>query len=261
MATWHPDAKRVPYQSAGGFVSAGHKIVWHTTEGGGLPAYSGTAPHFTFNPATNELWQHVPINEASSSLVHPAGVETNHAHAIQVELVGHAAQTPGWNRDAYARIARLARWIEANADVPRQVVPGASFMHPQRLSPRQWLEGAGHCGHMHVPGNDHTDPGAGFRIGLVLDHVDPRKKIHFTAHEAHTLRLVMATRAAGISGDSALAKKRRSNLRRYKATLLVYRAKLRIAAAVPGGGGWDAHDRRGRYNGILTVYKGGTVAL
>ncbi|MEA2156805.1 MAG: hypothetical protein QOE11_2945, partial [Solirubrobacteraceae bacterium] len=35
------------------------------------------------------------------------------------------------------------------------------------LSPADWLHGSGHCGHQHVPGNDHHDPGA-LRIGLVI---------------------------------------------------------------------------------------------
>jgi hypothetical protein len=167
---WHSKAIRVPYASAGGFLPAGHKLVWHTTEGFGLPAYSGDAPHFTLDPLTGKLYQHVPITVASSSLKHPAGtVETNHAHAIQVELMLFSGTSPGGKAPQrevrnltdgdYARIAALARWIEKYADVPRTA--GVTFAVPaKRLTSSAWTKYAGHCGHEHVPNNDHWDPGA-----------------------------------------------------------------------------------------------------
>jgi hypothetical protein len=170
MATWHPDAQRVPYPDAGAFTVGKPKLVWHTTEGSSLPRYSGSAPHFTFDPKANKLWQHVPINRASSSLVHPPNVETNHAHAIQVELIGFAKDTPGWSTQTYLNIAKLARWIESNAGVARachvNFVKYPSSSYP-RLPAQAWLDYAGHCGHQHVPGNEHGDPG-GFHIELVI---------------------------------------------------------------------------------------------
>jgi hypothetical protein len=177
---WHPKAKRVPYKSSGAFVPSGPKLVWHITIGSGLPTYSGSAPHFTINPKTGELWQHIPITEASSSLLHPQGtVETNHAHAVQVEVIAFASiKDPGaanhpelivsnWSDADYARLAKLARWIEHNAGVPRtcgvKFIPGAV-----RLQGQRWLDYAGHCGHMHVPNNDHYDPTGDFKIAKVL---------------------------------------------------------------------------------------------
>src|SRR4051812_26745302 len=116
---WHPGATRVPYDDAGPFTKAQPKLCWHTTEGTSLPTYSGSAPHFTFNPQTGKLWQHIALNRAAKSLEHPPGtVETNHAHCIQVELIGFAAQTQNWTRDDYDRIAGLAQWIETNAGIP-----------------------------------------------------------------------------------------------------------------------------------------------
>jgi hypothetical protein len=174
---WHVKATRVPYPSSGSFVSAGHKLVWHTTEGFGLPQYGGSAPHFTFDPKTGKLYQHVPITQASSSLKHPAGtVETNHAHAIQVELMLFSGKSPNGKAPErevrnltaadYARIGALARWIEKWADVPRRAT--VAFSVPAvRMSPSAWLKYAGHCGHEHVPSNDHWDPGA-LLIGQVL---------------------------------------------------------------------------------------------
>jgi N-acetyl-anhydromuramyl-L-alanine amidase AmpD len=62
----------------------------------------------------------------------------------------------------------LARWIEANHDVPRRSTVRFSTT-PQRLASDDWLAYAGHLGHQHVPAQpaNHWDPGA-FRIELVL---------------------------------------------------------------------------------------------
>jgi hypothetical protein len=172
---WHPEAIRVEFENSGGMaVGAGHKIVHHTTEGGSIAgaesAYRAnrSAPHFTFDHDRNVLHQHVPINRAARSLKHSAGTpETNKAWPIQIEHVGFAASSGGWSNTAYSRIASLCRWIEENANVTRTCTvdfeAGAS-----RLSGAAFFDYEGHIGHMHVPGNDHTDPGGGFRIDLVI---------------------------------------------------------------------------------------------
>lgn len=168
--SWHPDATKVPYASAGPFVVGNPKLVWHTTEGSSLPTYSGSAPHFTLDPKSGKLWQHIPITQAAKALMHPAGtVETNRASAIQVELIGFASQTQNWSEQEYTRVASLARWIEANAGVRRAcgVKFTGSSVKPNRMTPTVWLAYNGHCGHQHVPNNDHWDPGA-FRIDLVV---------------------------------------------------------------------------------------------
>lgn len=164
---WHAKATRVPYTSAGAFTAAGHKLVWHTTEGFGLPVYSGSAPHFTLDPKSGRLWQHIPITQAAKSLEHPAGtVETNRAHAIQVELIGFAKDTAAWPDAYYTRIGALARWIELYAKVPRAAT--VTFAVPaKRMGAAKWTAYAGHCGHQHVPNNSHWDPGA-FQIDKVL---------------------------------------------------------------------------------------------
>lgn len=175
---WHPKAERVPYSSAGGFVAAAERGVLHTTEGTSLPTYNGSAPHFTFFPKTGRLVQHMPIGVAAKALVHPPQVETNRAHATQIELVafsdadlarrvGHPEMAVvNFTAADYKRIAGLCRWVEKHAGVPRR--SGLSFARgAARLSPRAWLDFAGWCGHMHVPGNAHWDP-AGLRIDLIV---------------------------------------------------------------------------------------------
>jgi hypothetical protein len=170
-----PRAEKVPLENAGAFaVGTGAKIVWHTTEGrsvdGAVHEYrrKRCAPHFTLNPQTGRLVQHIPMDVAARALLHPAGVvETNKAHAIQVELVGLAKESPGWDADDYARIARLAREIESACGVSRTSLATFRATQVVHLSPTAWLRGSGHCGHQHVPGNDHHDPGA-LRIDLVV---------------------------------------------------------------------------------------------
>jgi hypothetical protein len=145
---WHPDAKRQPLEDAGPFTGGRPKLLWHTTEGGTYPGtsiYHGTEPHFTFDFKLGRLYQHVALNRSAKGLEHPAGTgETNHDHVIQVELVDFAARAGLWTSAEYARIAALARWIEANAGVPRSC--GVSFANPTRLTWTAFHNYAGHLG-------------------------------------------------------------------------------------------------------------------
>jgi hypothetical protein len=170
--------EKVVLPDAGEHVTGKPKLVWHSTEGssidGAIAAYraANSAPHFTIDPKQDRIVQHISVHRAARSLLHPSGtVETNRARAVQVEIVGNAKDMAGLSRAALASLARLARWIERNADVPRkcsvEFVPFPSGV-PKRLQPQAWLDYSGHCGHMHVPSNDHEDPGA-LRIREILD--------------------------------------------------------------------------------------------
>ncbi len=174
-APWHPHAIRVPGRTAGPYAGGGRKIVWHTTEGssaaGAIAAYRQHDgwPTFTFEylgHARSRLYQHMPVTRAARALRHPGGPETNRANAVQVELVGFACDAAEWSDAHYRAIARLARWIEREWSVPRRADvafgPGA-----RRMGGREFFDYAGHAGHVHVPGNDHSDPGA-LQIALVL---------------------------------------------------------------------------------------------
>lgn len=163
---WHPDA--VDNQTANplSWVAGEPKIVWHTTEGSGLPGYSGSQPHFTLEPKSNKLWQHVPIRGGAYALRNlSGGIETNRAHAIQVELIGFARESHLWSDEAYANIARLARWIEKHAGVPRRC--GVEFRSDSTHKVSDYVNYSGHLGHQHVPENDHWDPGL-LRINKVI---------------------------------------------------------------------------------------------
>lgn len=165
---WHVKAIKNQVQGGiGAYLNVPAKLVWHTTEGTSLPGYAGSHPHFTLDFKRKQLYQHIPVTSGAMALVHGV-VETNRAHAIQVELVGFASESPNWSDADYAQIAALARWIEKHCGVPRKCtvrfVPVGQTNH---LGSSQWLSYSGHLGHQHVPGNDHTDPGS-FQIQKVI---------------------------------------------------------------------------------------------
>lgn len=178
MPVWHPDAKRVPYPDAGSMNSNPARGVLHTTEGYGLPRYSGSAPHFTLNPKTGELWQHIAINRCAMALKNlSGGVETNRANAVQIEMIGFAKDTDNWPRSYYREVADLMRWIERNSGVKRKsevkFVAGSNHMSASR-----WNSYDCWCGHQHVPEQDHWDPGQ-FRIDWALElEDDPYRRLN-----------------------------------------------------------------------------------
>jgi hypothetical protein len=165
---WHPTAIRNQVQGGiGGYLNVPAKLVWHTTQGTSLPTYSGSHPHFTLDFKRRKLYQHIPITSGAMALENdPGGVETNRAHAYQVELVGFAEDAAKWTDADYAEIRKLARWIEKHGKVKRQC--SVQFKGTvNHMFAAQWYSYAGHCGHQHVPENAHWDPGL-FQIGKVL---------------------------------------------------------------------------------------------
>lgn len=171
MILWAPMATRLPYPGAGGWLdNTPFRGVIHTTEGGtstgAFNAYSstGNVPHFTV--ASGGIWQHVALDQSASALAHPAGtVQTNRWRAIQIEVVGFAAQ-PMWSDVTIATMRKLMVWLEANCGIkptaPTFKAYPASYgtNNGVRFSAAQWQAFNGWCGHQHVPSNAHGDPGA-----------------------------------------------------------------------------------------------------
>jgi len=168
-------------------------VVWHTTEGRTLPSYNGgsEAPNFTALPdfPTKKLrwYQHFDFDTSSRALVNKAGgVETNTLNAVQIELVGTCDPTthqnwagkehlytpnlPTW---VIEQLGDFAAWANANHGVPLtsgvtfRAYPSSYGNSPVRMTGAQWEGFKGHCGHQHVPENDHGDPGA-FPIAAIL---------------------------------------------------------------------------------------------
>lgn len=164
-------------------------VVLHTTEGRTLPSYGGgsSAPNLTAVPnlATRRLdwFQHFDVETSSRALRNLAGgVETNTLNVCQVELVGTCdpatheqwaqagrqhifwPEAPDW---ALAEVAAFLRWMHEQHAVPL-TGPSSWPAYPssygngggQRLSASSWQAFKGVCGHMHVPENDHGDPGS-----------------------------------------------------------------------------------------------------
>ncbi|MFF1843044.1 hypothetical protein ACFVW9_15025 [Streptomyces sp. NPDC058217] len=170
-------------------------IVWHTTEGTSLPSYSGgaEAPNFTAVPdfkAKRLSWyQHCDFDTSARALVNKAGgVETNTLNVAQVELVGTCDPTTHakWTKAGYAHLytpelpvwvtrdlGAFARWANTEHGVPLssgltfKAYPSSYGASSVRMSGSRWSAFKGHCGHQHVPENDHGDPGA-FPMAAIL---------------------------------------------------------------------------------------------
>ncbi|MFI5992517.1 hypothetical protein ACIBAC_11770 [Streptomyces sp. NPDC051362] len=171
-------------------------IVWHTTEGTSLPSYSGgaEAPNLTAKPdftAKRLVWyQHFDFDVSARALVNKAGgVETNTLNVCQVEIVGtcdpvtHAKWTkagyahlytpelPDWAiRDlgAFAKWAHDQHGVPLTSAVTFKAYPGSYGDSGVRMSASKWTAFSGHCGHQHVPENDHGDPGQ-FPMAAILN--------------------------------------------------------------------------------------------
>jgi hypothetical protein len=175
-------------------------VVWHSTETLALPDYSGgsIAPTLTAVPnwAAKRLdwWQHFPFDTSARALVHDkTQIGTNTLNVAQVEIVGtcdpttHATwskagtphlympELPDW---AVRDLAAFAKWSHDAHNVP--LTSGLTWKpYPQsygangvRMTTAQWSAFNGHCGHQHVPQNDHGDPGQ-FPIAQVLNPPTP----------------------------------------------------------------------------------------
>lgn len=183
------------YQSRwGGDSMETNVIVWHTTEGTSLPSYSNgsEAPNFTavpdFKAKKLKWYQHFDFDTSSRALVNKAGgVQTNTLNVCQIEIVGtcdptthkkwgstphlYTPELPDW---AIRDLAAFAKWAHDNHGVPLtcdvafKAYPGSYGSNGVRMSYDKWNAYKGHCGHQHVPENDHGDPGL-FPITAILN--------------------------------------------------------------------------------------------
>lgn len=181
-AIYYPGADRTSQWAFGkypGDAMNTNCVVLHTTETLSWPSYStGYYPTFTYHRGAKARWrQHLPVNRSARALEHPAGgPATNTANCAQVELVGTCDRSyknryggiywPEAPDDALEDVARFLAWMKTEWGV-RLVAPPKWPAYPQsygngagqRMSPQQWHDFYGVCGHMHVPTNHHGDPG------------------------------------------------------------------------------------------------------
>lgn len=152
------------------------KLLLHTTEGSGWPAYSGgaIAPNLTAYPdqaAKALLWrEHFPLNMSSRALAHTRTQPTNGDHVVQVELIGTCVPggpglywpgAPDW---ALAGVAELVDFLVVEWGLqPVSTVSWRAYNASgdgQRLGDAAYDAYRGILGHEHAPQNDHRDPGA-----------------------------------------------------------------------------------------------------
>jgi N-acetylmuramoyl-L-alanine amidase len=195
MASWlgPPVIKRDFGTNGGSWTRQPALIVIHSTEGTGTTDYQDgqVAPHFTLDPETGQIWQHISLAYAARALAHPSGTpETNRAGTVQIEVIGtcdpdHRGDA-GWtylpDMDAAmaGRVRKLLDMIHAaipaiplTTSVTFEPYPEPSYGggHP-RLSTSAFASAKGLIGHQHVPNNSHGDPG-NIPISLILGSGDP----------------------------------------------------------------------------------------
>lgn len=173
----------IPGHGGGAYVNGSWRIVLHSTEGlsieSAVGSYTtnGVPPQLTIDPLRTRKAQHISLDRSGYAMVHPkGGPETNRLPCVQIEIVMFAdeakAQQYGGlyvgdlTDEHYAYIAGCIAEVRANGvDIADTILPFVHYPESygahagQRLSAAEWVGFDGICGHQHVFGNDHGDPG------------------------------------------------------------------------------------------------------
>lgn len=150
---------------AGEFVPSNHKLTLHTVEGTSFSGARSTLianrdePHILVSVDGKTVRQFIPFNRSSKSLAHPSGTpETNRAGCIQIEICGFAHDSHNWTEGKMSRLAALCVLIEHRVNIERRThCKWQSDV--TRIPAEKFANWKGYIGHMHVPNNDHVDPG------------------------------------------------------------------------------------------------------
>jgi hemopexin len=170
---WLESATRMPGTKNGPayIVTMPWRGVLHTTEGGSIDGALGSFaqtnfwPTLTIEPNTFKIVQHYSLNRGARALSDHATPE-NAARCVQIEIVGFAAQTPSWAPEQLAFIRDVVRQIEDLVPIGHYSertfldANGVNSTPSNRMSVEEWKRFGGWCGHQHVPGESHWDPGA-----------------------------------------------------------------------------------------------------
>lgn len=183
-ATWIPgfEVREAPTGDAGNYIGGPTKLVWHTSETsrGTIDAIANALHskqhtdvyHVLADPSLRRVVQVLPLNKAASALAHPRSVETNHDGAIQVCVIGRSHESKDMSTEDLDWLGSAVLAPIANAVPDLSLTNIATFYGDdcgftlattdarQRFAPSTWDNFGGQCGHQHVPGNDHWDPGA-----------------------------------------------------------------------------------------------------
>lgn len=158
------------------------KVVMHTTETAGKPNWQvqmSGLPHFTIDPSTNEIWQHLPLDVAAYTL--RGGEHSPNSSAgvsIQIEIVGRAEKIRDYDQDWYDNLKPLLVWCCAKIGAP-YAFPfpftgnlGYGEGGEVRQTWTTYQLATGIVCHANVPYNLHWDVGD-FPIERITDRVEP----------------------------------------------------------------------------------------
>jgi hypothetical protein len=171
-----------PLENAGPFAGGGNKWVWHITVSSwntvdamfDVLKAKRAAPHLIIGGragvARPVVIQCIPFSLAGRALEHPSGPETNRANAIQVEICATVADVAEFTEEKYKAFANLVRLTNRTVPPSRRVprVLARPFRNTARFGGQAFFDAEGHCGHMHVPLNSHSDPTTGFKGSHIL---------------------------------------------------------------------------------------------
>ncbi len=150
-----------------------NKITLHSTDGGpgdgnsGLALYgndgSGIYPaHFTINLKDKKVFQHLPITKPSDAVK-----SHDDSAGVQIEIIGfsdshtdssyYLLNEDNFGDEEWAYLGELLNAISSETGIP--LTTSVDWANPSRLSSGDFKSYQGILGHMHVPDNDHTDPG------------------------------------------------------------------------------------------------------
>lgn len=156
--------------NSGPYIVTPAKGVLHTTESNTANSaiaafkFTGSWPHFLVD-YVGKVWQFIDSSLAARALRNlPGGVETNRAHAVQIEIVGFAGKPKDHPQVQMDAVKALMRWIESVEGVKPEG-PGRPFataygQNNLRFTFAEWNKFNAWCGHCHIPEQDHWDPGA-----------------------------------------------------------------------------------------------------
>ncbi|PSK93026.1 hypothetical protein CLV30_13153 [Haloactinopolyspora alba] len=178
-AIYYPKADRTAqWFGQGNATITPNKGLWHTTETGSWPGYSGgaSAPQLTYDPRKREWRQHFPLNRSARALRNDGRRQTNREDVVQIEIVCSSdesfAQQYGYphvtelSDGAIEDLAEYVAWMHREWDVPITAAenwlpyPASYGDTSARMSWSQFAAFQGWLGHLHAPGNTHGDPGA-----------------------------------------------------------------------------------------------------
>lgn len=151
------------------------KLLLHTTETSGWPAYGGgaSAPTLTYNPWVRQWRQHNYLNTSARALQDPSStpVRENRDNVVQVEIIAYcdpklyAKYGHGVNAlpaTFYEDMGAFLAFLNKEWGTPIVRAPEWDTFPPSnsiRMSSAKYDAFRGVLGHQHASGNTHGDPG------------------------------------------------------------------------------------------------------